>query len=53
VAKQPHPLDEKYDLLQCRLSLVDKKSKEYKVSVSCILCNVDFLWFFCLFCLFS
>jgi len=34
VAKEPHPLDVKYDLLQCRLSLMDKKSNEYKVTVT-------------------
>jgi len=37
VAKEPHPLDVKYGLLQCRLSLMDKKSNEYKVTVTGIL----------------
>lgn len=31
VTKEPHPLDVKYGLLQCRLSLMDKKSEEYKI----------------------
>lgn len=35
--KEPHPLDVKYDLLQCRLSVVDKKSDDYKVTVNDIL----------------
>ena len=30
--KAPHPLDVQYGLLSCDLELVDKKSKEFKVS---------------------
>jgi len=36
--KEPHPLDEKYGLLNCRLTLVDKKAKEYKVVALSIFC---------------
>jgi len=43
-AKEPHPLDVKYGLLQCDLSLVDNKSKEYKVDpyADCVLFCIDF-----------
>lgn len=29
--KPPHPFDVNYDLLKCKLTLVDKKSDEFKV----------------------
>ena len=29
--KPPNPLDVNYELLKCKLDLVDKKSDEYKV----------------------
>ena len=41
MGKEPHPLDVKYDLLQCTLSLVDKKSQESKVVISSTLSFVD------------
>ncbi len=37
-AKPLHPLDVNYDLLKCKLTLVDKKSDEFKVIIN----NYDF-----------
>lgn len=33
----PHPIDQNFQSLKCKLTLVDKKCKEYKVSIKLII----------------
>lgn len=36
----PHPIDQNYQSLKCNLALLDKKSKEYEVSLKLILFRI-------------